>query len=603
MITDRLRISVIECNTNNVIARDVVVKQVVPIVKLSGPSHLTFVVPYQESTLSAFGVDWKKWGRWIICEMEIDGVRRIHTAGIITSDKIDPKTGDYNIEAQGPTFYPQGIPWLQDYQDIAASPATVVEKVWAHLQSYGNAGLNVIVNPDESLKNMEMLPGYSFENSHLNFNFFAVFIRAVDMQDCGKYLDALARDIPFDFYERPEWNADHTKVINNIDLVHTYPDPNDPDTIIGLTIQEHLAFRLGENVVEVELADGIDDKYTTDVIIRNWQPGKVMSANLNVENASGLSAPNDPTLLRRVAMEEDINIESNERAAAWAKRKLTRRYIPDYFSKIVIDPNHSNAPYGKFGVGDQIFVEAIYPWKGEIKEWHRITAIQYDEDKGLMELSLMVSGAFNYDPINYQPEYGAAEPPTTLVPNGYFKDDMSNWNIIKGQWFRSTTINYQPNSEKINSARIDCDDSGESMASSLFPVTAGKRMIAECRVCWQNVDSSPSDSFQLIAIPYQGAVAMPEVVLGEITQPQGTQGWQQISTKNFVIPAGANFLSIKPNVTSGVKGEVRYPEDIPNGTNSWDFTGPRRLPTAWWTYFIVDEYETQVIIPEKPWET
>lgn len=603
MITDRLRITVIECNTNIILARDVVCKDVTPMKKLSGPSYLTLIVPFQESTLSAIGIEWKRWSQWIICEIEIDGVREIFSAGIITSRKIDPNSGDMNIEAQGYTYYPQGIPWLQDYQDIAASPATVVQKIWSHLQSYGNAGLNVVVNADASLETLQMLPGYSFIDSHLNMNFFAIFVRAIDLQDSGKYLDALARDIPFDFYERPKWNDEHTHVINNLDLVHTYPDPNDPNKIIGLNIQSHLAFRLGENIISAELADDIDNKFATDVIIRSWSPGKVISAELNTNDADGLSIPDDPAALRRTVMEEDINIESNERAAAWAKRKLTRRYIPNYFSKITIDPNHPNAPYGRFDVGDQIFVQAIYPWIGDIQQWHRITSIKYMEDKGLMELTLMVSGAFNYDPINYQPQYGSAEPPTTLVPNGYFQDNMNNWTLTKGQWFRSTTVNYQPNNERINSVRVDCDDNGEALTSSVFPVTAGKRMVIECRVCWQDIDSSPSDAFQLIAIPYNGSAPMTNIVVAEFKQPRGTQGWQQLSNKNFVIPTGATGLAMVLNVTSGVKGEPFYPDDVPGGTNSWDFTGARRLGTSWWTYIRVNEYETKVIIPSKPWET
>lgn len=603
MITDQLRITVIECNTNIVLARDVVAKQISPMKRLSGPSYLSMTIPFQESTLSAIGIEWKTWGQWVICEIEIDGARQIYSAGVITQKKIDPNTGDINIEAQGVTYYPTGIPWLQDYNDIAASPVTVIQKIWAHLQSYGNAGLNVIVNADDSLKQLEMLPGYSYTNSHLNFNFYAVFIRAVDLQDCGKYIDALARDIPFDFYERPVWNSDHTKVINNIDLVHTYPDPNDQNTIIGLTVQKHLAFRLGENIISAELADDIDNKFVTDVIVRGWTPGKMISAELNVDNAQGVSMPNDPAYLRRTAMEEDINIQSNERAAAWAKRKLTRRYIPNYFSKITIDPNHSNAPYGRFDVGDQIFVQASYPWVGQIEEWHRITSVKYDQDKGQMELELMVSGAFNYDPIDYQLDAGTSLPPTTLVPNGYFQSGMDNWTKVKGQWFRSTTVNYRPNDEKINSVRIDCDDAGESLVSSVFPIVAGKRYAMECRVCWQNIDASPQDGFQLNIIPMQGAVAMQKRNVQQILKPQGTQGWQQISNNNVVIPAGATGIAMELKVTSGVKGEPTYPEDVPVGTNSWDFTGPRKLPTAWWTYIRVNEYKTQVIIPNKPWET
>lgn len=471
MITDRFRHTVIEVNSNKILSRDLIVKDFQMQVNLSAPSKVTFSIPQNQRYSSAFGIDWKNWGQWVITETEIDGKQRILSACIVNSNTLDAKTGDLVIEGLGFMGYPKGIPWLENFNPIAVDPAEVIQRIWAHIQNFANANLGVQVEPAST--GTQMLPGYGFDGSILSFDFFAMFIRAVDFVDCGDTITTLARDLPLDLFEEAVWDEERTEVTKTLRIA--YP--------LGGLQQDHLVFRLNENVVNAEMAEELDVEPVSDVIIRSWLPGKVYTSQLS--NA-------DKTRLRRTILEEDANINSTERAAAWAKRKLTRRNIPKSFSKIVVDMHHSHAPFGRYWVGDSIYVEAPnFPWYGDIRQWHRITSITLNEGQPQIELGLKVEGAFNYDPIEFDPDWN--EQPTqdmNLLSNGYFKSNLAGWRQIRGTWIRVATQGY----ETEGSVRIDCDDRGEEFRSEKVGVQPGERFEISAAVRCQDitVNSNPS---------------------------------------------------------------------------------------------------------------
>jgi hypothetical protein len=537
-ITDRLRFSVIEANTNNILARDLVVKEPRPRANLSAPSTIQFKMDQTESVRSSSGINWKNWGLYIVCEIEIDGIRQVYAYGMVTDNRVDPESGDLSIQATGVMGYAKNTPLLVNYNPIAVDPFEIIQLIWAHLQSFSNANLGVGVTPASS--GTQMLPGYSYDGNILNFDFFAVFYRASDLLDCGDIITGLARDIPFDMIEEAEWNDDRTELIRNIRL--GYPQ--------GGVQQENLVFRFGENVIKAEKAEEMDIEPVSDVIIRGWLPGKVYSSELS--NA-------DPTRFRRVILEEDAYIDSTERAAAWAKRKLTRRNIPLSFQKIVIDANHSHAPLGSFWVGDSIYVEAKdYPWYGDIEGWHRVTYIEYDEEKSLAEIGLKVDGAFNYDPIEYDPDYD--QQPTTdenRLANGYFASNLIGWISEKGQWIRTTIEQYQTvYVTSPGAVRIDCDDHGEAFRSHAAHCTPGEHLRLQCVVKYNDVTlaNNIQPTFQLIGIPsFNGdtSVAAP-FVIDQLNGSPGTVGWQQLKMDDWEVPPLVNEISLRFNVTAAV---------------------------------------------------
>lgn len=556
-ITDRLRFTIIEVNTNRIITRDLVVQEPEVMWRLSAPAIVSFKVLPGEALKSGQGIVWKNFGYWIITEMEINYQRRIICATIVNNNKLDAESGVIQIESEGFMGYPAKIPFLVNLNPIAIDPFEVVQRMWAHCQNYSNANLEVEVYPASS--GTQMLPGYSFDGSVLSFDFFAMFLRAVDFPDCGDIIEGLARDIPFDMVEEATWDIDRTTVTKKLHLLYPY----------GGLHQDHLSFLLGENVISAEKAEELDIEPVSDVIIRSWAPGKVIVSQLSNY---------DPTRLRKVMIEDDAKIDSQERAAAWAGRKLQRRNVPVHFEKITIDANHPHAPAGSFDVGDSIYVEAPdFPWFGTIKDWHRITSIMYKEAEGMMELGLKVEGAFNYDPIDYNPDY--AEQPTedpNRVYNGYFQQHLGGWRSIRGQWFRVPTEVYETYLAKAGSVRCDLDDEGEALRSNRIPVTPGEHLHVECRVKWEEVDPEvpapdvPAE-FQLVGITSMDADETfgEELIFDTYVNPTGAHGWHTLEALDWTVPDGINEVALQFTVTPGIavgKSWWTYARLVPVGT-------------------------------------
>lgn len=538
MITDRMRHTVIEVNSNKILSRDLVTKETEIQINLSAPSRMAFKIPRSEQWGSAANIKWKNWGQWIITEQEIDYVKKIIGCTLVTSNKVDRASGDLIMETTGFMGYPKGIPWLENFNPIAVDPFEVVQRVFAHVQSYINANLGVQVLP--ALSGTQMLPGYAFDGNILAFDFFALFIRAVDFVDCGDQIMSLARDLPFDMVEEAVWNPARTEVTKTLRLAYPY----------GGFKQTSLSFRVGENVLDAEYADDLDTEPATDVIVRSWAPGRVI--NTSISNA-------DPTRLRRVIMEEDANINSTERAAALAKRKLQKRNVPKSFQEITIDVSHINAPLGSFWVGDSIHIQALdYPWIGAIDEWHRVTSISIsDQEPGKAKIGVKVEGAFNYDPIEYDPDY--EEEPTVdpnLLKNGYFGSNMSGWKSNRGAWIRTSQVQYGSTGGAV---RIDCDDNGEELESHKIVITPGETLAVSCVVRYQEVVSAGAvPGFKLLVKTYNsGGPTGDSYVIDSVNDPEGVAGWQ-ILDGNFVVPVGCNEMTVCFNVDSSVQEGIAW---------------------------------------------
>ena len=532
MITDRPRFIVEEANTGVILYRDLEVIEPQFGGQLSGPATLKFNL----APLANFPViPWGKNRQWVHVEMEFDGVRRLVVSAIVKSAIPDPETGVMAVECEGFSNYPKNKPWLEDYNPIAVDPFEVFARVWAHVQSFSNAQLGVEIYPQDS--GTQMLPGFGFDGSTLVFDFFALFIRAVDFNDCADQINGLSRDIPFDYFEESFWNEDRTEISKRIHLA--YPK--------GGVRQEHLAFILGENVSKAELADEKDIDPVTDVVVRGWFPGKVYNAKLgNISEEQ----------FRDVVLEEDAKINSTERAAAWAKRKLQKRTVPKYWKKIVIDPEHPNAPFGSFGVGDEVFVRAQSPWYGEIALWHRIVTWAYDPSSGLVELGLKVEGAFNYDPIDYDPDY-EEELPRNLLGNGYFGRNLLYWTRIAGAWIRVSNDGFETN----GCVRIDCDDGGEALRSERIPGEPGDHFSAKCHLKWSGVTSTAGPGFILRIIFSQNGVGVSQLDLDTYDSPTGIHAWERLEGE-FVMPEDANEFAVQLTVTPNVTGGQAFWDDV-----------------------------------------
>jgi hypothetical protein len=382
---DRFRFAIEDAH-GNIVARDVVGQEAKIARMLSGPAQINFKLhPKEPSIIGDDGapIQLRPYSHMIHALKDgIDGNEIIWASAIMQPSEVDPQTGIMDLRAEGFSKYLNGIPWMENWNPFAVDPFHVIERVWKHVQSYDNAKLNVSVYPTES--GMQMLPGFYFNNEEFVQDFFAIFIRESDLQDCGDYVNKLSRDIPIDYIEEASWNEDRSKINKFIHL--GYPS-------LGV-LQDDLVFRMNENIQACTPKQTQEIDWFSDIIIKGYFPGKEYSSVLS--NA-------DPDRYRRVMKEEDLHIDSNERCAAWAHRKLTRRQTPPYFESVLIDPYHPNAPFSTYEVGDTIRIQGPMPWTptGYIDQEHRIMQIAWDEAKATMQLSLMAKGAFNYDPIHY----------------------------------------------------------------------------------------------------------------------------------------------------------------------------------------------------------
>jgi hypothetical protein len=389
---DRWHLWVEEIRTGRIITKDLVPQELSVLQVLSGPSSIGFKVHPKMPSVQAPGtngpIQFKPYGHIIHAVKEdVHGDEKIWASGIFQPSDIDPDSGVMSVKCTGFSDYAKGLPWLENWNPIAVDPFEIVARIWTHLQSYTNGvmGSGITVYPTTS--GTQMLPGFSFQNEEFVQDFFAIFIRAVDRNDCGDYINKLARDIPFDYFEEATWNPSTRMIDKAIRLA--YPK--------GGVDQSDIIFRLGENVSAATQKAESEINWFSDITYKGYFPGKEYSATI--------SNP-DPTRLRRVMDETDLHIDSNERAAAWANRRLTRRQIPYYFESIDVSPYHPNAPFSSYNIGDTIRYQGPMQWHNNIDQKHRVMMMGWDEKKNSLELRLMAEGAFNYDPIEYVPAGG-----------------------------------------------------------------------------------------------------------------------------------------------------------------------------------------------------
>ncbi|UVT31010.1 minor tail protein [Gordonia phage ParvusTarda] len=373
-----MRLIVEHATTREILTRDLDVAEANFSKMLSGPCQIQAKIPWKG--LNNDFIKFKPYGHLIHVEETINGTRKILGSGIVQPSEVDDQTGDLDLVAEGFSNYPKGIPWLQNWNPITVDPFEIFHKAWQHIQSYPTGNLNVTITPESS--GTYMLPGFSFDGSEFILDFFAFFLRSADMRDISETLNALARDIPFDYLERSQWNSNRTQIDKSILL--GYPN-------FGVR-QEAMVFRFGENAMAGKPKPEAEIEWSSEIIIKGWFPGKVYSSDFKND---------DSDRLRRVIKEEDAQINSKERAKAWAKRKLTRRQVPDYWEELTVDANHPNAPFGQWDLGDEIKVEGIMPWVGKVSAPHRIIGYTWD-GSGTSTLRLKHEGAFNYDPVEYE---------------------------------------------------------------------------------------------------------------------------------------------------------------------------------------------------------
>ncbi|QBJ04744.1 minor tail protein [Mycobacterium phage Giuseppe] len=540
---DRNRFIIEEARTGRILTRDLHVQNPKILKKLSGPCVIEFDVDHRHPSVQhpdgTGPILFKPWGHWCHVEREIRGKRVIIASALFQPSEVDQETGLLKAQWQGFSGYPKDLPWLQNWNPIAVDPFEIVHRIWTHLQSYSNGNLGVQVyspgpggtrvTPPNS--NTELLPGFSFDSQQFIQDFFAIFIRRIDFTDCGDYINKLARDIPFDYFEESEWNEDHTAINKFIRL--EYPH--------GGVFQDNLSFRMNENVIRGKSKIESEIEWTSDIGIRGWFPGKVYSSQIS--NA-------DPNRYRRFILEEDARINSTERSEAWAHRQLARRQFPSYWETITINMHHPNAPFGTWDVGDQIRVQGLMPWVGYVDQVHKIIAWSLDETSATCELTLRAEGAFNYDPIFFEGKL------PNLLANPSFTASMFNWTAAMGSWSRDSLRG----KDSLGAARVTCNGQEKLLLSEAVPVAAGDDVTLSAWVYWQNLVAT-DEPLELILNTYNSDGELLNTVVFDSTSGSGeSPGWVQLSNA-YTIPSGVASMRAGARVTEdAMTGSVWYDE-------------------------------------------
>lgn len=527
---DKFRFIIEEARTGRIITRDLHVMEPKLLRQLSGPCTISFKVHPQDPSArdpeTGDPIRFKPWGHW--CHVETPD-RKIIMSGIFKPSITDPASGILDAEFTGFSDYPSGIPWLQNWNPIAVDPFEIVKKIWDHLQDeddYPHGNLGIEVFPLSS--GTQMLPGFSFDGDEFILDFFAIFIRAIDFNDCGDYINKLARDIPFDYFERTAWNDDHTAITKKIELA--YPR--------GGVMQDRLVFRLGENVLQATPKAEADIEWTSDIIVRGWFPGKVYSYQLS--NA-------DQTRYRRTILEEDAKINSDERARAWSHRQLTRRQVPYYWEKITVAMYHPNAPFGTYDVGDSIRVKGEMPWVGEVDQWHKIIGIAVDPESNLLELSLRAEGAFTYDPIFYD------GPDANLISNPSFVSNLAGWEAT-GLWSRDPTLGF----DAPGSARVNANGQINDLLSSRVAVVPGDELIPSAMAKWATLAGSGSPIQVLVVESDADDTPVNLISVGSIAY-SASGDWTTVPTAHRTVPSGIAYARLILRVTAAAaSGQVNF---------------------------------------------
>lgn len=305
----------------------------------------------------------EEWGTLIYAEA--DG--EIRWGGIVVSSGFDGAV--WQVEAAGFATYPHGMPYSGVYSQVGADPADAVRHIWGELQGHpdGNLGVSVVgstaarigttVSPDDSSTGPYVLNWW-------------------DAVDCGQEIGSLAADAPFDFTERHTWSGDSI----THEIVVGYPRLGRRRT--------DLAFIQGDNISEVVTPTLDGEDFANEVVgIGAGEGSKAVRRTTAVRDGR----------LRRASVYAGKDVTSPARMDSIIRGELQRRGQTLNIRAVTVT-DHPNAPIGSWDVGDDILVQAIIPWLGEVSLWCRVVGWELSGEH-TATLSLVRSDSFTYGAV------------------------------------------------------------------------------------------------------------------------------------------------------------------------------------------------------------
>lgn len=368
---------------------------------LSASSSVTFTIAPE---LAGFGAAdglrvLEPWGTFL--HYEVDD--RIEWSGIVTdSEWLGSR---YEVTVASFSRYPHGMPWIGNYLGVETDPANVMRYIWQALQKRPDADLGVQVlgstrvrlgsksserarvakaAEDAARKRVDAAREVqSKANTTAERNAARAVVEARrrdlekaqevrkaadeaerddggeyrfdwwDNDDCGREIDRLAREAPFDWVEEHEWNDQRTDVVHRIRVADR----------IGAR-RTDLRFAVGENVVEA----------TPFLIDGDWVANEVIGVGAGEgKKALRESAAVRDGRLRRIALLEWKDIRAKPRLQSMVRTEQQIRAMGTLgVESVIVQADHSHAPVGSWRLGDEILVQGDLPWLGRTGVWARV---------------------------------------------------------------------------------------------------------------------------------------------------------------------------------------------------------------------------------------
>lgn len=325
-----------------------------PVDELSGAGSLTFdVKPEQAGLKGADGLPvFDSWGT--ILHLEQAG--QIRWSGLVCDSGWDGPV--WSVEAAGVSSYPHEQPFDAVFEAIEMDPADIWRAIWAHLQGYPDGNLGVTISGSTSARVGRPPEQVEFEadGEAVAFEAGPYHLRWWDNPDCGKELQQLADEAPFEWVEESRWNADKSDVVLTIRLADR----------IGRRADD-LRFVQGENL-DVVPFDQDGDSYASEVVLLGRGEGKAA-----LRSRVATQVPGRLRRARLVDSTKDVSDQKRLDALARAEHKRRSRRLS---TAQVVVRNTSHAPFGTFGPGDEILIQANAEWLGKVGAWQRIVARQ-----------------------------------------------------------------------------------------------------------------------------------------------------------------------------------------------------------------------------------
>lgn len=289
--------------------------------------------------------------------LEDEGVLR--WGGVLVGSSF--QGADWKLEAAQLSTYPHGMPYLgADVERIGVDPADMVRLIWAHLQSYRNGDLGVQVVGSSSARIGTERRDVSFDTGSgtaVEFETGPYELLWWENVDCGREIDSLASQAPFEWVEECAWDGEDVKTTIRV------------ADRLGVQ-RNNLRFVMGENIVSIPSPEFDGDEYANEVTGVGAGEGKRAPRSTAVQNDGRL---------RRAKFYAAKGVKAKSRLDAFTALELRRSAMAAGIGAVEIE-NHRNAPFGSFHVGDSVQIDAVLPHIGKYSEWHRIVGFEWREN-------------------------------------------------------------------------------------------------------------------------------------------------------------------------------------------------------------------------------